>query len=512
MAEKVFNPVPEKEGFFANIEKFWTGRSNRIIAHITHADDADGLGCELIDKFIDLPADMKIYNYRSHIDDLPLIIETVNKEVHPDAFIITDIGVSVNAVKELLETEMPVYWYDHHQVSDTTWKAIDRMKDEVHKPLIHFNIYNESYRVNNFKYAFMNSSVMKHYEMKLSASYIYLYFMQNHMIHTDNDILRRLFSIVNFISMGDTYSMTNLNVNRFAVDMTTEHLGNDIIYMQDENEIVTDFPAIIFKKFKGEFFLKEFSSYIVSGAINNIRMAIHSLLEIRKFEMSIFENTCYKLTYGYENYIVAPYAFSEFSYCANKMLQKLEKDGSNYAVAEIWSDIREGKPTYKISMRSIESFPGYTPTNCYEICKNLFHGGGHPNAAGGTLTPEQFSYFMNPCGDDPCNPENSASRSTHPIVCIDLIEKLLHVSDEDEVERSKIIDDYAHAATYSYFKHSYLSTSGSKIVGTDIYIRGDEYGFPYYTGHVKINLLTNCIEAEYDAHNCPVEVRDGIYE
>ena len=510
MVEKVFNPVPEKEGFFANIEKFWNDRSDRIIVHITHADDADGLGCELVDKFINLPVDMKIYNYRSHIDDLPRIIENTYNAIRPDAFIITDIGVSIDAVKELLETEIPFYWYDHHQVPETTWKSIDKMKDEVDKTLLHFNIYNESYQVTDFKYPFMNSSIMKRDEMKLSASYIYLYFMQNNLIEFDDMSIKRLYSTINFISMGDTYSMTNLDQDKFAVDMTTENLGNDIIYMLDENEIVTDFPAILFKKFKGEFFLKEFTSYIATGAMNPIRMAVHSLLEIRKFEMTIFENTCYKLTYGYENYIVAPYAFSEFSYCANKMLQKLGDDGPHYAVAEIWSDIREGKPTYKISMRSIESFPGYTPTNCYEICKNLFHGGGHPNAAGGTLTPEQFAYFINPCGGDPCNPKNSASGSTHPIIYTNLIEKLSTVSDTDE--RSKIIEDYAHAATYSYFKHCYLSTTGSKFVCADMYIRGDDYGFPHLTSHVKINLLTNCIEAEYGAHDCPVEVLDGKYK
>ena len=47
-------------------------------------------------------------------------------------------------------------------------------------------------------------------------------------------------------------------------------------------------------------------------------------------------------------------------------------------------------------MRSGSNESGYPCINCYEICKNVFHGGGHPNAAGGTLTPSQFEYFMNP--------------------------------------------------------------------------------------------------------------------
>ena len=57
-----------------------------------------------------------------------------------------------------------------------------------------------------------------------------------------------------------------------------------------------------------------------------------------------------------------------------------------------------------------------------------------------------------------------------------------------------------------------MPVHGAKIVGSDIYIQGFDGGFPHRSAHVKIDLLTNCIEARYGAHDCPVKVQDGIYE
>ena len=57
-----------------------------------------------------------------------------------------------------------------------------------------------------------------------------------------------------------------------------------------------------------------------------------------------------------------------------------------------------------------------------------------------------------------------------------------------------------------------MSVNGAKIADSDIYIWGFDNGFPHRSAHVKIDLITNCIAARHGAHDCPIEVRDNVYE
>lgn len=434
----MFNHSPEKENFFDSISRTRTDRLHRIVVHITHGADADGLGCELIDQYLNLPKDMELKIYRSFIDDLPLIIKNAVEELHPDAFIITDIGVSVNAVHELFKSGVPFYWYDHHQASRETWRDIEtcsKSYDDISYDDIvrNFHIHGDEYRISGFKYKFMDSDIMTNHAMKISGAYIYLYFMQNNLIDLDDMSIKRLYSTINFISMGDTYSMTNLDQNKFIEFMKEEDIGEDITWDFSCTNIIADFPAAIFKKFKGEFFLKIFTNYIHKRDIRVIHQVINSLMEIRKIEFEMFSALSYELTYAGQRYLVVPYAFGEFSYCANRILNTTRlrssfgevKYSRDYVIAEVWSEIRDGKAIYKISMRSGSNESGCPCINCYEICKKVFHGGGHTNAAGGTLTSSQFEYFMNPVGGDPY------LDGRDPVTDINLLDELKDVVDSD---------------------------------------------------------------------------------
>ena len=110
------------------------------------------------------------------------------------------------------------------------------------------------------------------------------------------------------------------------------------------------------------------------------------LSEFRELEYSIFEKNLKTTGYHGKMIAVSPYAFGEFSYCANRYLNNHRVD----AVVEIWSQTYGGNTVYKISMRSLDP----EKFNCADICREEFNGGGHPCAAGGTLTKEDFDFFI----------------------------------------------------------------------------------------------------------------------
>lgn len=45
-----------------------------------------------------------------------------------------------------------------------------------------------------------------------------------------------------------------------------------------------------------------------------------------------------------------------------------------------------------------------------------------------------------------------------------------------------------------------------------MYVKGFDGGFPHASAYVKIDMKEHKIVNYYDAHNCPVKVKDGIYE
>lgn len=52
---------------------------------------------------------------------------------------------------------------------------------------------------------------------------------------------------------------------------------------------------------------------------------------------------------------------------------------------------------------------------------------------------------------------------------------------------------------------------GAKVVGNFMYVKGGDNGFPHTRAHVKVDLTTEKIVDHYYAHDCPVNVSEGIY-
>ena len=59
---------------------------------------------------------------------------------------------------------------------------------------------------------------------------------------------------------------------------------------------------------------------------------------------------------------------------------------------------------------------------------------------------------------------------------------------------------------------NYLQIVGTKTVDDYMYVKGFDGGFPHASAYVKIDMKENKIVNYYDVHNCPVKVKDGIYE
>lgn len=75
-----------------------------------------------------------------------------------------------------------------------------------------------------------------------------------------------------------------------------------------------------------------------------------------------------------------------------------------------------------------------------------------------------------------------------------------------------IFKEYAENISGKWFKENYLQIVGTKTVDDYMYVKGFDGGFPHASAYVKIDMKENKIVNYYDAHNCPVKVKDVIYE
>ncbi len=74
------------------------------------------------------------------------------------------------------------------------------------------------------------------------------------------------------------------------------------------------------------------------------------------------------------------------------------------------------------------------------------------------------------------------------------------------------LKDYAELTVGKWFAENNLQIVGTKLVDNYMYVKGFDGGFPHASAYVKIDMKENKIVNYYDAHNCPVKVKDGIYE
>lgn len=73
--------------------------------------------------------------------------------------------------------------------------------------------------------------------------------------------------------------------------------------------------------------------------------------------------------------------------------------------------------------------------------------------------------------------------------------------------------EYAEIISGKWFEENHLEIVGAKIVGNYMYVKGYDGGFPHASAYVKIDLKESKIVNYYNTqYECPVEVKDGVYE
>ena len=83
---------------------------------------------------------------------------------------------------------------------------------------------------------------------------------------------------------------------------------------------------------------------------------------------------------------------------------------------------------------------------------------------------------------------------------------------QKDYDYHEIFKEYAEIISGKWFEKNQLQIVGTKTVGDYMYVKGFNGGFPHASAYVKIDMKENKIVDYYNAHNCPVEVKDGIYE
>lgn len=73
-------------------------------------------------------------------------------------------------------------------------------------------------------------------------------------------------------------------------------------------------------------------------------------------------------------------------------------------------------------------------------------------------------------------------------------------------------EEYAEKVAGKWFYENFLDIVGTKTIGDYMYIKGFNGGFPHASAYVKIDMKENKIVKYYNAHECPIEVKDGAYE
>ena len=82
----------------------------------------------------------------------------------------------------------------------------------------------------------------------------------------------------------------------------------------------------------------------------------------------------------------------------------------------------------------------------------------------------------------------------------------------EDYDYHEIFKECAENISGKWFEENHLQIVGTKTVGNYMYVKGFDGGFPHASAYVKIDMKESKIVDYYNAHECPVEVKDGVYE
>ena len=337
------------------------------LIHVTCCDDVDGLGCELIDKFIDMYFH-KIY--RAHECDFTTIIANIINTYSNPVIIITGFLPTMDVLDVLDENIIKFIWITHH-----------RTTDEVNKRIAgdtRFLIYPDKYKVSSTISYCIHSGFMKNQCMKVSTSLIYLFAMQN-FIPSKKSNVSRLAEVIMCISLDTTHEDKNVDAAKFEAVLTLDDLKKWYVNYT--------WLSLLFKEFGPDTFIKIISNYIKFHTSPSIGRYIDAINRSMHCEYQLSNEISHITTYCEMQLVIIPYQIKSFSYCANKYLKTYPNaDG----VAEVWSESQNGEISYHINMISND----LKKLNCGLFCKEHFNGSGYEYFGKGTLTKKEFDTFQ----------------------------------------------------------------------------------------------------------------------
>ena len=404
------------------------------IIHVTHGDDADGIGCEIAMRYAFTRRKMKP-NYEviySHAGNKP-VMENIKNVVSligdHGLIIISDLSFfkeGYDYLKENLPGDTDFVWIDHHVgdesedlkevfVTSGDYHTMEELEDVFFWDRSQVNLdYSPICYLSNllyFKYA---------HTMKLSATAtlaVLLYMAEDFMDVDQNITLEFYDDLISSISLGDTYSHKYIDIDMLIRDhMSAQYdkVGQSIppIAMltrdnERESVFVFDWPATLSKKLGLQYFKKvmidflmntdyshfEHSSihYIIHVYIKErIQIILEEIVKIREINYKIFEGLIrnnigrdyYDVSDNPKKIAVSTIRDSEFSYNANRYLDEHPDIDAVYAIY-----VYNGE--YSIDTRSTGE-----RMNVMQQMKDHYDGGGHVLAAGGTMSKEVYEWYM----------------------------------------------------------------------------------------------------------------------
>lgn len=426
MTKEKFNYMIAK--VFAELENY------EKIIHVTHGDDADGIGCEIAMTFTFSRRKMKP-NYEvvySHAGNKP-VMENIKNVVSMiggnGLIIISDLSFfkeGYDYLKENLSDNTDFVWIDHHVgdesedlkevfITSGDYHTMEELEDLFFWDRTQIDLdYTPICYLSNllyFKYA---------HTMKLSATAtlaVLLYAAEDFTDADQNITLGFYEDLISSISLGDTYSHKYIDTDMLIRDhMSAQYNKAEqsippiaMLARDKEREpvFVFDWPATLSKKLGLQYFKKVMIDFLLNTDYSHfehsstydsvhvyikerIQIILEEIVKIREINYKIFEGMVrnnigkdyYDVSDNPKKIAVSTIRDSEFSYNANRYLDEHPDIDAVYAIY-----VYNGE--YSIDTRSTGE-----RMNVMQQMKDYYNGGGHVLAAGGTMPKEVFDWYM----------------------------------------------------------------------------------------------------------------------
>lgn len=397
-----------------------------LIVHITHGDDADGAGCSVVlenecDRIFEnlMVKHPNIHTIRAHagdafvesaIDEAIAYLGDHGGEFESVLILVTDLRFSESGYAKLQEATKnlicDIAWVDHHIATPTTEDVL--VVDKTVGTLQEFNdIFPNS---DAFGHPLkLLSNIIVRYEdagkpvkMGFSATAILSALFDNakHRLREwglategifDTEIFYQ--ELIASVSIGDTYSHKSFDLELYPTHQPVKGVYPEFVRISsaisDEEYLAFDWPAILFKSYGWDFFTSAFNMTLRNhnpAAEEYYRELVRGPLDARYARYRSFESIARMGIYsicalcdanpdeGIDTICVVPYSDKDFSSYANRFL---DEHPNIDAIFQVYAY----NDAYCISGRTTGS------KNVAKLMGDYFHGGGHMNAAGGTLGP-----------------------------------------------------------------------------------------------------------------------------